>query len=66
MTYLTWYASNAHIALLKNKGFMRIYGSIFENIKINNQEAILYSFINLMRKSLYTIFVVLFYTKPLF
>ena len=63
---LTWNACNKDLTLLKNKKFMQIYGTLFENLNTDNHSAILYSFVNLIRKSAYIITVVYFYNKPLF
>lgn len=45
---------------------MQIYGTLLENLKTDDQSAIIYPFINLIRKSAYVITVVYFYNKPLF
>lgn len=52
--------------LLKHKSFLKRYGTIYEGINLNNENAIQYAFLNLLRKTLYLIAVVSFYDSPIF
>ncbi|KAM3142366.1 hypothetical protein pb186bvf_005523 [Paramecium bursaria] len=64
--YLSYFVSQQHIMLLKHKSFLKRYGTLYEGINLNNENAIQYAFLNLLRKTLYLIAVVCFYESPIF
>lgn len=58
---ISYYVTTKHHLLLENKTFENQYGTLYESINTKSNTAILYSFINLIRKALFIIVVVYFY-----
>ncbi|KAM3142367.1 hypothetical protein pb186bvf_005524 [Paramecium bursaria] len=63
---ITKYVSDQHLSLLQNRVFKQKYGTIYEGINIKNKTSMQYTFINIIRKTLYLFSVVYFYHSPLF
>ncbi|KAM3134001.1 hypothetical protein pb186bvf_013843 [Paramecium bursaria] len=62
--YCTWFILNINISFLKVKWFRNLIDQLFQGIK-DDKISKLYGFLSIFQKSLFIIFIVLFFERPL-
>ncbi|CAD8074288.1 unnamed protein product [Paramecium primaurelia] len=63
---ISYQISNAHHIKLNNKLFFQRYSCFYEDMKTESQTAMAYSFLNLIRKTIFIFSTVILYAYPIF